>query len=171
MTTQRTGIALGSNLGDRAQNLRLAVQALRGLHTQGEPFLLSPIYQTEPCLCPPGSPDFLNAVVEMAWSGNASELHRHTQSIEHSLGRVRTAQRNAPRAIDIDLLYLGDSTMDTPGLVLPHPRLGERRFVLEPLAAIRPDLRLPGCALTIAEQVRHLPTDGAPLVRFDGSLD
>lgn len=170
MSPQRTGIALGSNLGDRARHLRLAVEALRGLHTAGEPFLLSPIYQTEPRFCPPGSPEFLNAVVELAWSGSAAGLHRHTQAIEHSLGRIRGAQRNEPRTIDIDLLYVGDAVVDTPDLVLPHPRLGERRFVLEPLAAIRPDLLLPGWTHAAGEQVRLLVSDEPPLIRVEASL-
>ncbi len=171
MIAQRTGIALGSNLGDRIRHLRLAVQALRALHTPGEPFLASPIYQTEPLLCPPGSPPFLNAVIELAWSGTPADLHRETQAVESSLGRTRGELRNAPRVIDIDLLYVGGHVLKTTHLELPHPRIGERRFVLEPLAAIRPDLVLPGSSLPLAEQLRFFVSDEPPLTPITDRLD
>jgi 2-amino-4-hydroxy-6-hydroxymethyldihydropteridine diphosphokinase len=171
MIPQRTGIALGSNLGDRTHHLRLAVRALRELHTPGEPFLASPIYQTEPRFCPTGSPPFLNAVIELAWSGTPAELHRETQAIESSLGRARNKLRNAPRVIDIDLLYMGGHLLQTPALELPHPRIGERRFVLEPLAAIRPDLVLPGSSLPLAQHLRHFVSDEPPLSPLTDSLD
>lgn len=155
----RTGIALGSNLGDRVAHLRRAVDELRAIHTQGRPFLISPVYQTEPRFCPPDSPPFLNAVVEIAWTGTAEDLLRHTLRIESALGRRHGGPRNAPREIDIDILYLGDQLVRTPSLELPHPRLLERRFVLHPLSDIRPDLILPGRPHPIAEELRLLVTD------------
>lgn len=169
MTTHRTGIALGSNLGHRILHLRRAVLALRELHTPGEPFLLSPIYRTEPRFCPPGSPEFLNAVVEFAWSGTAEDLLGKTRSIEFSMGRIRDGQRNAPRTIDIDLLYVGSETVNTADLELPHPRIIARRFVLEPLAAIRPDLVLPGTDSSIRDLLHSFRSDEAPLVRTGDS--
>jgi 2-amino-4-hydroxy-6-hydroxymethyldihydropteridine diphosphokinase len=171
MTPQRTGIALGSNLGDRTHHLRLAVSALRALHTPGEPFLTSPVYQTQPRFCPPGSPEFLNAVVEMAWSGTPGDLHRETLAIEAALGRTPSGPRNAARVIDIDLLYIGDLTMQSATLELPHPRIAERRFVLEPLSAIRPDLVLPGANQSVSRLLAELVSDEPPLARVNDSLD
>lgn len=161
----RVGIALGSNLGDRLANIQSASQYLLAAATPGEPFLQSAIYQTEPLLCPPGSPFFYNSVVEIAWNSGPSELLELTQSIEKKLGRIGSPERNAPRIIDVDLLYFGDRIIDTKVLVLPHPRIGIRRFVLQPLADIRPDLILPGHRRTIANQLAILQTDEPPLVR------
>lgn len=164
----RVGIALGSNLGDRLAHLRAARDGLRRLAKPGEPLLEAPVYQTEPRFCPAGSPPFLNTVVEIAWEDDPSALLDATQALERALGRTASPERNAPRVIDIDLIYCGDTVLDTEPLVLPHPRLFERRFVLEPLAAIRPDLRLPGRSTTLAEALRDLASDEPPLVRIDG---
>lgn len=160
----RAGIALGSNLGDRLARLREAAGRLCEISAAGEPVLTAPIYQTEPRFCPPGSPDFYNTVVEIAFEGTAHDLLEQTQAIEQKLGRVRGAERNAPRTIDIDLLYLGDECVSDGALILPHPRIGERRFVLQPLADIRPDLVLPGSESTVSEMLDMLRTDEAPLV-------
>ncbi|MES2923627.1 MAG: 2-amino-4-hydroxy-6-hydroxymethyldihydropteridine diphosphokinase [Verrucomicrobiota bacterium] len=147
----RAGIALGSNLGDRPANLQAARDCLREIATPGEPFLQASNYQTEPLLCPPGSPQFYNSAVEIDFKGDAFELLELTQAIEKRLGRTGTPERNAPRVIDVDLLYFGDEIIDTETLELPHPRIGERRFVLQPLAEIRPELVLPGQTRSIAE--------------------
>lgn len=152
----RAGIALGSNLGDRPAHLQAARDCLREIATPGEPFLEAPTYQTEPLFCPPGSPLFHNSVVEIAFAGDAFELLELTQSIEKKLGRLRSPERNAPRIIDVDLLYFGDEIIDTEVLVLPHPRIGERLFVLQPLAEIRPELILPGQTMSIAEMLERL---------------
>lgn len=160
----RAGIALGSNLGDRLGHLRAAIARLQEIATPGEPFLTAPIYQTEPRLCPPDSPDFLNTVVEIDFAGSPLDLLKHTRSIEQQLGRIPAAERNAPRVIDLDILYVGSETSAGDLLELPHPRIHERRFVLQPLADIRPDLILPGQAQTIAALLAHLPCDEAPLV-------
>jgi 2-amino-4-hydroxy-6-hydroxymethyldihydropteridine diphosphokinase len=159
----RAGIALGSNLGDRLANLRAAIGILRQIATPGEPFLTAPIYQTAPRFCPPDSPDFYNTVIEMDFAGSALELLTATQAIENRLGRVRGPERNAPRTIDIDLLYFGDEEITEGALILPHPRTFERRFVLQPLADIRPDLVLPGQHRNIAEMLDSLQSDEAPL--------
>lgn len=163
----RVGIALGSNLGDRLAHLHDACDALREIATSGEPILQAPIYQTEPLLCPPGSPFFYNTVVEISFEGEPLTLLQLTQAIEKRLGRTAAPVRNAPRVIDVDLLYFGDRIIDTGNLVLPHPRIGERRFVLQPLAGIRPGLVLPGHTLDIAGLLGNLDTTEAPLIRVD----
>ena len=160
----RAGIALGSNVGDRLANLRAAASHLREIATPGEPVLTAPIYQTEPRHCPPGSPDFHNSVIEIGFAGDPHALLEKTRAIETRLGRVRHAARNAPRVIDLDLLYLGDMCCADGELVLPHPRVAERRFVLQPLADIRPDLLLPGQSLTIAGLLEILASDEPPAV-------
>lgn len=161
----RVGIALGSNLGDRSANLRAALELLRGITTPGEPILRAPVYQTEPKLCPPGSPPFYNTVVEIGYEGLPADLLHATRDFERQLGREPAAERNAPRVIDIDLLYFGGSRIDSDDLELPHPRIGERRFVLQPLADIRPDLVLPGRSIPIAAMLENLVSDEPPLVR------
>lgn len=166
----RVGIALGSNLGDRLQHLRQACRQLEVLALPGELFLCSLVYQTEPRLCPPGSPDFLNAVVEFEYDGAGADLLVQTRRIEREMGRERGGERNAPRVIDIDLLYVGDECCATDELELPHPRIGERRFVLQPLVDIRPDLVLPGEVVTVAEQLAMLPADEVPLVALEEGL-
>ncbi|RYD38007.1 MAG: 2-amino-4-hydroxy-6-hydroxymethyldihydropteridine diphosphokinase, partial [Verrucomicrobiaceae bacterium] len=140
----RVGIALGSNLGDRLANIRAAIAELRQIAVPGEPLLEASVWQTEPKLCPPGSPMFLNTVVEIAFEDAPFELLEMTKAIEKRLGRAAVAERNAPRVIDVDLLYFGERIIDTEELALPHPRITERRFVLQPLAEIRPELVLPG---------------------------
>lgn len=166
----RAGIALGSNLGDRLAHVRAALAGLREIATPGEPVLTASVYQTEPRLCPPGSPDFLNSVVEIHFDGTPLELLGKTRAIELRLGRTRTDERNAPRTIDLDLLYLGDETHSSDTLELPHPRIRERRFVLQPLAEIRPALVLPGHSLAITNLLAALPPDDLPLLPVDEQL-
>ncbi len=161
----RVGIALGSNLGDRLANIRAAVYELKEIAFPGENFLEASIYQTEPVHCPPGSPVFYNTVVEMAFDGTPSGLLEKTRALEKQLGRATAPVRNAPRVIDIDLLYFGQETIATADLLLPHPRLHERRFVLEPLAEIRGELILPGSGKTIREVFLQLVSDEPPLVK------
>lgn len=150
----RVGIALGSNLGDRVANLELARERLRQISLPGEPILQASDYQTEPQDCPPGSPVFCNSVIEISWDGDPSDLLEITQTIEREIGRTLAPERNAPRIIDVDLLYFGDQIIQTKNLQLPHPRIVERRFVLEPLAEISPGLILPGHALSTSELLR-----------------
>jgi len=157
--TARAGIALGSNLGDCRSLLREAVSRLREIAVPGEAFLEAPVYRTAPLSCPPGSPDFYNTVVEIAWNGTPLELLHETRRIEESLGRERGHERNAPRTIDLDLLYCGNAVISSGDLTLPHPRLAQRRFVLQPLAAIRPELILPGLGLTVSQLHLDLGAD------------
>ncbi len=161
----RVGIALGSNLGDRLANLQAAVDGLRQIATPGEPLLQASIYQTEPQLCPPDSPFFYNSVIEIAYTGDPFSLLRLTQALERKLGREALLTRNAPRLIDLDLLYFGQQLVDTEALVLPHPRIRERQFVLQPLAEIRPQLTLPGQNQCVAEQLAQWLSEGPALIR------
>src|SRR5690606_1032113 len=128
------GIALGSNLGNRVANLKKARDLLCAVAVPGTRHLQAPIFQTEPVNCPAGSPDFYNSVIEIEFAGTAFRLLDHAQAIEFKLGRAGAAERNAPRPIDVDILYFGDERIDAGLLVLPHPRLLGRRFVLQPLA-------------------------------------
>lgn len=159
MNPLRSGIALGSNLGDRVHQLREATRALIAMHHGPDPVRCSSIYQTEPRFCPPGSPVFLNAVVEILWPGSPSDLHRQTRAIESRLGREASDIPNAPRIIDVDILYCGGHILDTPELRLPHPRIHERRFVLTPLAEIRPELVLPNRNQSIAALLAQISND------------
>lgn len=155
----RTGISLGTNLGNRLANLREARKLLINLMPPGTNYLQSSIYQSEPVDCPPNSPDFYNAVIEIDYIGKPHDLLAATQGIEWRLGRPRSSERNSPRIIDLDLLYFEDVVMNEDFLTLPHPRLTHRRFVLLPLTDIRPDLVLPRDQTTVGEHLRKLDSD------------
>lgn len=145
----RVGISLGSNLGDRIVHLRAAIERLAPLRSSDH-LLLSPVFETEPVDCPEGSGTFYNAVVEIETTLPPLELLAATQAIERAMGRPEVRMVNAPRTVDLDLLYYDNLTMRSPGLELPHPRMFLRAFVLKPLAAIRPDL-VPTGALESAD--------------------
>jgi 2-amino-4-hydroxy-6-hydroxymethyldihydropteridine diphosphokinase len=146
----RVGIALGSNLGDRAAQLRAAVAAIRKFAEP--PILLSRVYETAPVDCPPGSPAFLNAAMEIGFSGDIHDLLHRLKAIEQAQDRPAVHGRNTPRTVDLDILYADDLTLDTPELTVPHPRLMDRAFVLRPLCDIAPTRRLPSHANTLSEQ-------------------
>jgi 2-amino-4-hydroxy-6-hydroxymethyldihydropteridine diphosphokinase len=152
----RTGVALGSNLGDRLGNLHAARQAIVDLARVQPPILSSAIYETDPVGCEPGAGKFLNAVLEFDYEGNPLKLLKSLWEIEKTLGRVPDHARNVSRKIDIDLLYFGDISMDSDELQLPHPRMHLRKFVLQPLADIRPELILPGQSKTVRELLANL---------------
>jgi 2-amino-4-hydroxy-6-hydroxymethyldihydropteridine diphosphokinase len=139
----RAGVALGSNLGDRLQELQSAREKVLRLSGATAPFLFSALYETDPVGCEPGAGKFLNATLELGFDGEPERLLRELRTIEVSLGRERDHERNRSRTIDLDLLYFGDTVVDRPELQLPHPRMHLRRFVLAPLADIRSDLILP----------------------------
>ncbi len=151
----RTAIALGSNLGRRLAHLQEARDMLKYIASPAEPFLQAPVYQTSPVGCPANSPDFFNTVIEFSFSGSAFDLLGYAQAIEFKLGRAVVPERNAPRIIDVDILYFGEERIDLGLLELPHPRMAGRRFVLQPLSDIRPDFILPGSKETILEYLRH----------------
>ena len=137
----RAYVGLGSNLGDREATLVHALELLAA-----EPGLtvaaVSEFRDTEPV----GyieQPRFLNGVVAVDTELSARELLDRLLGVERSLGRCRNGPRFGPRTVDLDLLLYGDATIEERGLSVPHPRLGERRFVLEPLAELDPSLTLP----------------------------
>jgi len=147
----RTGVGLGSNLGDRLDNLRAARDAILAISNVKPPTLSSAIYETEPVGCEPGAEKFLNAVIEFDYEGRPANLLEQLIRIEEALGRKRDHPKNVSRAIDIDLLYCGDCSIEDERLRLPHPRMHLRKFVLQPLADVRPDLILPNQKRTVRE--------------------
>jgi 2-amino-4-hydroxy-6-hydroxymethyldihydropteridine diphosphokinase len=155
----RAGIALGSNIEPRLVYLQAARRRLLSLHSGSQPVLCSRVYETSPVDCPADSSPFLNATLEFSTEMQPQELLDRFKSIERDLGRSPDQERNSPRKIDIDLLYCGDITLTEPELVLPHPRIVRRRFVLQPLVDIRPELRLPDFTRTVAELLAELEND------------
>jgi len=150
-TKMRAAIALGSNIGDRLDNLRAARQQIVDLTGVQSPILSSAIYETDPVDCEPGAQKFFNAAVEFDYEGDPVDLWKKLAAIEVALGRPPDHPRNVSRKIDIDLLYFGDTKIDRKELQLPHPRMRLRKFVLQPLADIRPDLILPTERKTVRE--------------------
>lgn len=150
------GIALGSNLGDRAENMRRGVELLLARVPGIRLNASAQVYETEPVDCAPGTQAFLNTVIEVAADCLPHELHAHLKAIEQELGRPEQRERNSPRTLDLDLLYADDVVSDDPVLTLPHPRMHLRRFVLEPLADIRPELVLPGQKVSVGKLLAGL---------------
>lgn len=140
----RAGVALGSNLGDRLANLRRARALVLAMPGVSAPVIDSRVYETEPVQSGPDAGAYLNAVIEVEYDGQPITLLDGLQRIETELGRPSKRPRNAPRTIDLDILYAGNLVLSNEEVVIPHPRLHQRRFVLTPLADIRPDLILPG---------------------------
>ena len=156
----RTAVALGSNLGDRLGNLRAARQAILSFSNVKPPILSSPIYETDPVDCERDAEKFLNAVVEFDYEGDPTNLLERFIRIEEALGRTRDHPKNVSRTIDIDLLYCGDRNIQSETLQLPHPRMHSRKFVLQPLGDIRPDLILSGQKKTVSELLAKLEEPG-----------
>jgi 2-amino-4-hydroxy-6-hydroxymethyldihydropteridine diphosphokinase len=148
-------VSLGSNVGDREGHLARALSALAALPCVAE-LALSPVYETDP-VGPGEQGTYLNAVVRLRTSLGPRELLTRLQQIERAAGRVRGPVRNAPRTLDLDILFFGDRRLASGELEVPHPRLHERPFVLEPLADLAPDLVHPGLGErieTLARRVR-----------------
>jgi 2-amino-4-hydroxy-6-hydroxymethyldihydropteridine diphosphokinase len=160
----RAGIALGSNVGDRLGNLNAARGEILNLPGVRPPIFNSPIYETEPVDCEPGAASFLNAVIDLAYDGNPHDLFGRLREIEVALGRARDHQKNMSRPIDLDLLYCDDIVVSDDQLQLPHPRIADRRFVLQPLADIDPGRVLPGQKRTVRELLASAP-QSATVVR------
>jgi 2-amino-4-hydroxy-6-hydroxymethyldihydropteridine diphosphokinase len=161
----RTAIALGSNLGNRLENLRTARRQILHLRSVKPPVISSAIYETDPVDCKPGTPKFLNAVLEFDYEGDPLALLGNLREIEGALGRPFNHPRNVSRKVDIDLLYFGNTRMDHAELQLPHPRMHLRKFVLQPLADIRPELVLSGQIKTVRELLAQRE-DSCNVVRF-----
>jgi 2-amino-4-hydroxy-6-hydroxymethyldihydropteridine diphosphokinase len=134
-------VGIGSNLGDREAHLRRAIQLL-GDEDGIDVVAVSELRETEP-VGPVEQGAFLNGAVQVATDLPPRELLERLLGIEQQLGRVRV-ERYGPRTIDLDLLVYGDLIVEEPGLTVPHPRLHERRFALEPVAELAPDLAVPG---------------------------
>jgi 2-amino-4-hydroxy-6-hydroxymethyldihydropteridine diphosphokinase len=158
----RAYVGMGSNLGDRAGNLLLGLRGMLGAGLRIA--RLSSVYETEPVGVPDEQPAYLNMVAELAPPLPApEELLARLLEIELSLGR-RRERPLAPRTLDLDLLVYADARAETSSLVLPHPRLHLRRFVLAPLSELAPDARHPSLGRTFAELLAA--TDESPAVRL-----
>ena len=147
----RVAIALGSNAGDRRAHLDFAVDRLRTLLDN---LKVSSYDETEPVGVPGPQPMFLNAAAVGETTLSARSLLDALLAIERERGRERP-YANAPRTLDLDLILFGDAVIAEPDLVVPHPRFRERRFVLEPLADLAPDLVDPVTRLTVADLLRR----------------
>jgi 2-amino-4-hydroxy-6-hydroxymethyldihydropteridine diphosphokinase len=156
----RTAVALGSNLGDRLENLLAARRQIIELADIRPPVLSAGIYETDPVDCEPGASKFLNTVIEFNFEGDPVQLLEQLVRIEESLDRNPDHPKNVSRTVDIDLLYCGDRQIDNERLQLPHPQMHSRKFVLQPLADIRPDLVLPGQRKTVRELLAESDESG-----------
>lgn len=151
-------LSLGSNVGDRAANLQ---EAIRRLGELGEVVAVSAFYETEPVEFT-AQPWFLNCAVKLDTEKMPKQLLAGLLDLEQQMGRRRRReQQKGPRTIDIDILLFGSSIIETKGLTVPHPAMHERRFVLEPLAEIAPDVRHPVFKRTIRELRDALPAGQA----------
>jgi 2-amino-4-hydroxy-6-hydroxymethyldihydropteridine diphosphokinase len=149
-------LSLGSNLGDRAANLKMAIERLAQLGTVAA---VSSFYETEPVECT-AQPWFLNCAVLLETDKMPRQLLKRVLDLERELGRRRT-QKKGPRQIDIDILLFGNSIVQTDSLSIPHAALHQRRFVLEPLAEIAADVRHPALQKTVRELRDELPSGQA----------
>jgi 2-amino-4-hydroxy-6-hydroxymethyldihydropteridine diphosphokinase len=153
------GIALGSNLGDRSAELDAGIDFLR-LLSMNHAVRESPRIETAPVDCPPGSPAFLNSVAEIEVDTvlfPPLNLFGCLEEFELERGRSPLRDVNAPRPLDLDIIYYGVERFDQMGLIIPHPRAHLRRFVLEPLSHLRPDLVLPGQTKTVRQLLEGQP--------------
>lgn len=149
---KRVYLSLGSNVGDRAANLRTALKRVSSL---GDVMAVSSFYETEPVEFA-AQPWFLNCAVELDTEKMPKQLLAGILDIEREMGR-RRVQKKGPRTLDIDILLFGNSIIQTKGLTIPHPAMHERRFVLEPLAEIAPEARHPVIKRTVRELRDALP--------------
>ena len=153
-------LSLGSNLGDRAANLRTAVAQM---DVAGRLLAVSALYETQP-VDVPDQPWFLNCVAAIATDKTPRELLKLALQVEAVMGRLRMRDKGA-RKIDIDVVLFGDRVVDEPGLKIPHPSMHQRRFVLEPLVEIAPEARHPELGKTARELLAAL-ADGQMVRRL-----
>jgi 2-amino-4-hydroxy-6-hydroxymethyldihydropteridine diphosphokinase len=152
-------IALGSNLGDSLAFLQLAMARLQAFSDR--PLVKSSLWESTPVDCPPGSPLFVNSVVSLIPRPDESpeSLLEKLQALEQEFGRGPKKVLNEARPLDLDLIAFGTETRSAPRLTLPHPRAHERRFVVQPLSELAPELILPGQTKTVRELLLALDTD------------
>lgn len=164
-------VALGSNLGNARENVTRAIERLKELSSK--PVLKSSLWQSAPVDCPPGSADFVNAVVALsARPGETPEsLLGKLQAIEGEFGRQMKKVVNEPRPLDLDIIAFGNERRGTRELTLPHPRAQLRRFVLEPLSEIAPELVLPGQSRTVAELLTSVAHESLRRIQEPGNAD
>src|ERR1017187_339167 len=152
-------VALGSNLGDSWKIILDATRRLQGF--SDEPILRSSLWRTAPLDCPPGSPKFLNAVVGLVprKEETPESLLKKLRELEKEFGRQPKKVLNEPRPLDLDLIAFGNQVRNSPELILPHPRAHQRRFVLQPLSELAPELILPGQTKTVSQLLAELSPD------------
>jgi len=155
--SQAAWIALGANLGEPLNTFRAVLRLLTAWSPH--PLRVSSVWQTPPVHCPAGSPPFFNAVVMLipGPTETPESLLERLLSLERSFGRQPSSVRNAPRPLDLDLVAFGQEQRHTETLTLPHPRAHLRRFVLQPLSELAPNLILPGQSLTVTQLLEQLP--------------
>ncbi len=152
------GLSLGSNEGDRLSNLKLTTEKIQHIDNVAVTDQ-SAVYEAEPVNIAAEHKDdtFLNCVIVIETSLFPKQLLKELQDLEIDMGRPKNHEFNAPRPIDIDIIYAEKTTVDTENITIPHPRWAERRFVVEPLADLRPDLTIPGSAATVKDVLKSLP--------------
>jgi len=152
-------IALGSNQGDPRRNVLEAMERLEKYSER--PLMRSSLWETQPVDCPPGSPNFVNAVVGLypKEEETAETLLQNLLLLEQEFGRRPKKKLNEPRPLDLDLIAFGDQIRAAKNLTLPHPRAHLRGFVLKPLTEIAPDLVLPGQSGSVSQLLKELPPD------------
>ncbi|MDD5663674.1 MAG: 2-amino-4-hydroxy-6-hydroxymethyldihydropteridine diphosphokinase [Victivallaceae bacterium] len=154
MMSSKIAISMGGNIGCVEDNFYIAVEALcrAGISMIN----VSPVFSTAPVDCPPGTPDFHNATLTACCTMAPLELLDLCKQLEYAAGRPECYPRNAPRPLDLDIILYGDLVFEHDRLQIPHPRALERRFVLEPLAAIAPEWIFPTTGLTVKQHFERL---------------
>tara|TARA_A100000164_G_scaffold52445_1_gene41010 strand:+ start:39 stop:548 length:510 start_codon:yes stop_codon:yes gene_type:complete len=155
MKNQWVYLSLGSNLGDRESNLAQATIAL-SINYQISEIVSSSYYESEP-LYNKNQPLFLNSILQFSTTLKPFDILDITQKVEKMLGKSEEKEKNQPRIIDIDILFHGDAVIETEKLVIPHPMLSLRKFVLIPFVELAPEFKIPHTNLKINDLLEHCP--------------